>query len=213
MKLLVNWQIRKFLYQESFSIETKGARAMIRRWDTIKCIRSATTLAKEQTMTSYPRSQFCGLLFITAIAVAGFLAAAKTAVAQGGVACEFGPARYRHCCTESYRNRPNLGAHARADDIDACMHRGSRDREPDRDADSDRGSRAASKSGDGLSATTVRRIECGSLGCPEGCATDEIAVSAFCKVGAFPSPSGDRDVQCVTTTSSERPTALICAKR
>ena len=162
-------------------------------------------------MTLSSRSGLCGVLIITA--VAGFLADAGPAAAQGSIVCEFGSTRYRRCCTESYQRKPNLGARARADDIDACMSRGSRDRESGRDADSDRESRRGKTSDAVPAATALRRIECGSRGCPEGCANDEIAVSAFCKVGEFPSPNGDRDVQCATTSGAERPTVLICAKR
>jgi hypothetical protein len=164
-------------------------------------------------MTLSSRSGFCGLLIMTA--VAAFLADARPAAAQGGIVCEFGSTRYRRCCTESYDRRPNLGARARADDIDACMNRSSRDRDSGRDTgrDGDRESRRGKTTDTVPPATALRRIDCGSRGCPEGCGPDEIAVSAFCKVGEFPSPNGERDVQCATTSGAERPTVLICGKR
>jgi hypothetical protein len=163
-------------------------------------------------MSLYFRSRVGCVWVMITITAASFLTDARLVVAQGSIACEYGPTDYRRCCTESYRNMPGLGARARAEDIDACMNRGSRDRDSNRNADPDRGSRAA-KSGDASPPATLRRVECGSPGCPGGCAGDEIAVSAFCRVGAFPSPSGDRDVQCETTSGAERPTALVCAKK
>lgn len=162
-------------------------------------------------MTLSSRTELCGLLITATVAVATVLADAGPAAAQGGIVCEFGSTRYRRCCTESYDRKPNLGARARADDIDACMSRSSRDRDSGRD--SDRESRRGKTSETVPPATALRRIDCGSRGCPEGCANDEIAVSAFCKVGEFPSPNGERDVQCATTSGAERPTVLICGKR
>jgi len=44
------------------------------------------------------------------------------ASAQGGIICSYGTKKYKECCHESYRHHPRLGARARADDIDACMH-------------------------------------------------------------------------------------------
>lgn len=50
---------------------------------------------------------------------------AGPAAAQGGVVCSYGPSDYRACCRQSYARNPRMGASARADDIDACMDRGS----------------------------------------------------------------------------------------
>src|ERR1700735_2181883 len=116
---------------------------------------------KGTLMSLYFRSRAgCVWVMITITAASfSFLNDPRPVLAQGGIVCEYGPAGYRRCCTESYRNRPNLAAEARADDIKACMNRGSRDRDSNRDADSDRGSRAA-KGGDAPpAAATLRRLE------------------------------------------------------
>jgi hypothetical protein len=42
------------------------------------------------------------------------------------------------------------------------------------------------KGNPGESGNKIRRIDCGSGGCPDGCATDEIAISAFCGANALP---------------------------
>jgi hypothetical protein len=53
------------------------------------------------------------------------VAASGPATAQGGVVCAYGPASYRACCKQSYARNARMGAQARADDIDACMGKGS----------------------------------------------------------------------------------------
>jgi hypothetical protein len=71
-----------------------------------------------------------GIPWPTALAVAVPLAVAaslidtRPAVAQGGIVCQYGPASYRRCCTQSYARKPSLAARARANDIDACMGKG-----------------------------------------------------------------------------------------
>ena len=69
------------------------------------------------------------------------------------------------------------------------------------------------KGNPGESGSKIRRIDCGSGGCPDGCATDEIAISAFCGANALPVLMGERDVQCSSNGAIARPAVLICAKR
>lgn len=70
------------------------------------------------------------LAWITAMALALPLALGvslvdtRPALAQGGIVCQYGPASYRRCCTQSYASKPGLGSRARANDIDACMNKG-----------------------------------------------------------------------------------------
>jgi len=59
----------------------------------------------------------------------------------------------------------------------------------------------------------IRRIDCESGGCPDGCAADEIAISAFCGANALPTLIGERDVQCSSNGATARPAVLICAKK
>src|SRR6266487_3320323 len=59
----------------------------------------------------------------------------------------------------------------------------------------------------------IRRVDCGSDGCPDGCAADEIAISAFCGANALPVIMGERDAQCSSNGAIARPAVLICAKR
>lgn len=72
------------------------------------------------------RPRFIGLFALTALTggVAG-VGTVGPAAAQGGIVCAYGPASYRACCKQSYAANPKLGARARADDIDACMGKGS----------------------------------------------------------------------------------------
>ena len=69
------------------------------------------------------------------------------------------------------------------------------------------------KGNPGESGTKIRRIDCGSGGCPDGCAADEIAISAFCGANASPTLIGERDVQCSSNGATARPAVLICAKK
>ncbi len=69
------------------------------------------------------------------------------------------------------------------------------------------------KGNPGESGSKIRRIDCGSGGCPDGCATDELAVSAFCGANALPVLMGERDVQCSSNGAIARPAFLICAKK
>jgi hypothetical protein len=69
-----------------------------------------------------------GLIGAFALAVIVAVAAmdmTRPAAAQGGAVCAYGPASYRACCKQSYARHPRMGARARADDIDACMNKGS----------------------------------------------------------------------------------------
>ena len=59
----------------------------------------------------------------------------------------------------------------------------------------------------------IRRVDCGTDGCPDGCAADEIAISAFCGANALPVLMGERDVQCSSNGAIARPAVLICAKK
>jgi hypothetical protein len=134
-----------------------------------------------------------------------------TASAQGGIVCQYGTARYKRCCRESYDNNPNLGARARARDIDACMSGRERDRseEPDR---SERRSRAKDerRAAPAPADAGLRRLDCSADGCSGGCNEDEVVISAFCPSGS-PTVDGDRDVRCAA--GRERPAVLVCAKR
>jgi hypothetical protein len=69
-----------------------------------------------------------GLIGAFALAVIVAVAAmdmTRPAAAQGGAVCTYGSASYRACCKQSYARHPRMGARARADDIDACMNKGS----------------------------------------------------------------------------------------
>src|SRR6266566_4013882 len=69
------------------------------------------------------------------------------------------------------------------------------------------------KGNPGESGSRIRRIDCESGGCPDGCAANEIAISAFCGANAAPTLIGERDVQCSSNGAIARPAVLICAKR
>ena len=146
-----------------------------------------------------------GALATAAILCADMAGGMRTAFAQGGIVCEYGTARYKRCCRESYRNSPDLGPRGRARDIDACMNRDSSD-QPER---SER-RRDRAREDRGSTGTALRRIDCSQDGCRGGCGEDEVAISAFCPAGA-PTPDGDRDVRCAE--GRERPAVLVCAKR
>ena len=136
----------------------------------------------------------------------------QPAEAQGSIVCDYGSAKYKRCCNESYRRTSNMGARARADDIDACM----KDRDTDaRDRPSDRRDSPASerRPRESSGGSRIRRLDCASANCPEGCDNDEIAISGFCAIGASPTQDGDRKIFCATSDGSEWPKVLICAKR
>jgi hypothetical protein len=60
----------------------------------------------------------------------------------------------------------------------------------------------------------VRRVDCASDSCRDGCAADEIALGAFCGVNSTPMPDGDRNVRCTgADNNAAPPTVLICAKK
>ncbi len=69
------------------------------------------------------------------------------------------------------------------------------------------------KGNPGESGSKIRRIDCGAGGCPDGCAGDEIAISAFCGANGQPTLIGERDVQCSSNGTVGRPAVLICAKK
>jgi len=146
-----------------------------------------------------------------AIVVGDMVSETGTASAQGGIVCQYGTARYKRCCRESYDNNPNLGPRARARDIDACMS----GRERDRSEEPDRGDRRSRTKDERRAAPApadagLRRVDCSGDGCSGGCAEDEVVISAFCPTGA-PTVDGDRDVRCAA--GRERPAVLVCAKR
>jgi hypothetical protein len=146
-----------------------------------------------------------GALATAAILCADMTGGIRTALAQGGIVCDYGTARYKRCCRESYRNNPDLGPRGRARDIDACMNRESSE-QPERNERR----RERAKEDRGSAATSLRRLDCSADGCRGGCAEDEVAISAFCPAGA-PTPDGERDVRCAE--GRERPAVLVCAKR
>src|SRR5262249_16344450 len=65
----------------------------------------------------------------------------------------------------------------------------------------------------GESGRKIRRVDCGSGGCPDGCAADEIAISAFCGANGVATLVGARDVQCSSNGTVARPIVLICATK
>jgi hypothetical protein len=138
----------------------------------------------------------------------------RTASAQGGIVCEYGTAKYRRCCRESYRNNPDLGPRGRARDIDACMNRDSSE-QPERSERREqrreqRGKDERGRDERGTASTGLRRLDCSADGCQGGCGDGEVVISAFCPSGA-PTVDGDRDVKCAQ--GRERPAVLVCAKR
>jgi hypothetical protein len=155
-----------------------------------------------------------GLAALATIAIVGAELASgiMTASAQGGIVCEYGTARYKRCCRESYRNNPDLGPRGRARDIDACMS----GRERDRSGEPERGERKTSPTKEERAPAPapapagLRRLDCSADGCTGGCAEDEVVISAFCPSGA-PTVDGDRDVKCAM--GRERPAVLVCQKR
>jgi hypothetical protein len=140
----------------------------------------------------------------------------RPAAAQADIVCAYGTSQYRRCCRESYRNRPNLGPSSRARDIDACMNGETREeRREDRREDKreDKVEKPTRSDPGPNTLTRIRRLDCTADGCRDGCATDEMVISAFCGPTALPSPNGDRDVQCLGPGNPERPTVLVCARR
>ena len=154
-----------------------------------------------------------GVAALATIAIVGadLASGVGTASAQGRGVCQYGTARYKRCCQESYDNNPNLGLRARAKDIDACMSGRDRDRgkseEPDK---GERRTRPAREERRPASDAGLRRVDCSSDGCNGGCSEDEVVISAFCPSGS-PTVDGDRDVRCAM--GRERPAVLVCAKR
>jgi hypothetical protein len=59
----------------------------------------------------------------------------------------------------------------------------------------------------------IRRVDCGTGGCEEGCAADEIAISAFCGPNSFAASTGERNAQCSGDGNMRMPAVLICAKK
>jgi hypothetical protein len=80
-------------------------------------------------MTGFSGLRLRGILLIAVVFAGATFVSTNTASAQGRIVCKFGSAKYQHCCRESYRGHPHLGARARADDIDECMSGSSSDRE------------------------------------------------------------------------------------
>lgn len=177
-----------------------------------------------------------------AVLTASVIAAvpSRPASAQGGLVCKVGPADYRRCCKESYRRNPELGVQARAEDIEVCLKRGKRGERAAEPREGDQGRAADGKPGEpappppppaappapapapqtppvvlrSSGASPIRRITCASEPCEKGCGADEMAISAFCNIGSFPTLTPDGAVRCATTESStELPIVLFCAKR
>jgi hypothetical protein len=153
-----------------------------------------------------------GVAAFAAVAIVGadLASGIRTASAQGGIVCEYGTARYKRCCRESYRNNPDLGPRARARDIDACMSGRERDRSGEPERNERKTSRPRDEPGPAPASAGLRRIDCSADGCSGGCAADEVVISAFCPSGA-PTVDGDRDVRCAE--GRERPAVLVCQKR
>lgn len=149
------------------------------------------------------------------------------ALAQGGLICDVGPADYRRCCKESYARNPELGLRARAEEIEACLKGATREAPAAerRDSDRDRAEETPAEPSPppqnppvvlrSSVASPIRRITCASEPCEKGCSADEMAISAFCSIGSFPTLAHDGAVRCATTVGSktEVPIVLFCAKR
>jgi len=133
---------------------------------------------------------------LAGLSLAGLLDDIRPAAAQGGIVCAYGTSHYRRCCRESYRNKPGLGPASRARDIDACMNGETRE-DKDKDRDKDKVEKPARGDAGAGTLMRIRRLDCTADGCQEGCAADEVVISAFCGPSALPSPNGDRDVQCL----------------
>lgn len=179
-----------------------------------------------------------GVDAMAALAMAALTAVLSTAIpyrsafAQGGLVCNFGPADYRRCCKESYRRSPDLGVRERAEDIEACL-KGSTAEEPAAEPGEDnRDSAAGRKPGESApppvaappqtppvvlrstGVSPIRRVDCTSESCEKGCSAAEMAISAFCKIGSFPTLTPEGAVRCASTGSaSAMPIVLFCAKR
>jgi hypothetical protein len=154
-----------------------------------------------------------GVAALATIAIAGadLASGITTASAQGGIVCQYGTARYKRCCRESYENNPKLGPRARANDIDACIKGRNREKTEEREKSEPRTSRPKEDRQPAPPADLgLRRVDCAADGCNGGCREDEVVISAFCPSGA-PTVDGDRDVRCAT--GQERPTVLVCVKR
>jgi hypothetical protein len=153
-----------------------------------------------------------GFAALATIAIVGadMASGTRTASAQGGIVCQYGTARYKRCCRDSYENNPNLGPRGRARDIDACMN----DRDRGRSEEPEKGERKTSRTKEerrpAAADPGLRRLDCSADGCNGGCAEDEVVISAFCPSGS-PTVDGDRDVRCAA--GRERPAVLVCAKR
>jgi hypothetical protein len=150
-----------------------------------------------------------------AIVGADIASGTRTASAQGGIVCQYGTARYKRCCRDSYENSPNLGPRARARDIDACMSGRDRDKSEEPDRSERRPSRTKDReerrAAPPPADAGLRRVDCAAAdGCNGGCGEDEVVISAFCPSGA-PTVDGDRDVRCAA--GRERPAVIVCAKR
>jgi hypothetical protein len=158
-----------------------------------------------------------GLITLLAAAVlVGMLDEIRPAKAQGGLVCAYGTSPYRRCCRESYRNKPGLGPASRARDIDACMNGETREEKHEdkrEDKREDKAEKPTRTDSGPATLTRIRRLDCTADGCQEGCAADEVVISAFCGPTALPSPNGDRDVQCLGQGNPERPTVLVCARK
>src|SRR6266700_1263736 len=61
--------------------------------------------------------------------------------------------------------------------------------------------------------SAIRRVDCGTDGCRDGCGADEFAISAFCSANTSPVIDGERNVQCTGQSGSDRPAVLICGKK
>jgi len=146
-------------------------------------------------------------LAIAAVGAMVLIGLGAPAAAQSNIACEFGSTRYKRCCAESYRRNPNLDVLARGRDIDRCMAR--KTAPEDKPATSEK---PAAPSAPAAPVSAIRRIDCLPTGC-ERCQADEMAISAFCNVGAFPTMARDGSVTCSTSSGTEPPTVIMCAKK
>src|SRR5262249_10923040 len=127
-----------------------------------------------------------GFAALTTIAIVGadMASGTRTASAQGGIVCQYGGAKYKRCCRESYDNNPNMGPRARARDIDACMS--GRDRDREKSEEPDRGERRTTRTREREERRApppadagLHRLDCSADGCTGGCGEGEGAISAF----------------------------------
>jgi hypothetical protein len=168
---------------------------------------------REDAVTPISSFGVRGALMAAVLVTVAVLSGDRQPASAQSIVCAYGTARYKSCCSESYREKPKLGARARANDIDACMNNRRSQDEPASPKQTTDTTAPPSNVDSGVAGARIRRIDCDSGGCSTGCESDELAISAFCTVGFYPSLLAERSVRCSNGTRTEAPTALFCAKK